>query len=124
MYQMIGNIQLYFVLFFYVQFVDAIHLFILLCMPHSYYALKSSETSMRLKPVGKIIQHSIPVLELRTPFIPSNLGTLRLQNFHRPALKKYSHGLLAQNVYHPVFSLSREISVKAKVYIQQLLFGF
>lgn len=82
---------------------------------NSYYALKSSETSMRLKPVGKIIQHSIPVLELRAPFIPSHLGTLRLQNFHRPALKKYSHGSLSQYVYHPVYSLSREISLKAKV---------
>ncbi|XP_034234543.1 transcription initiation factor TFIID subunit 1-like [Thrips palmi] len=80
----------------------------------SYYALKSSETSMRLKPVGKVIQHSIPVLDLRTPFIPTNLGTLRLQNFHRPALKKYSHGLLAQYVYHPVYSLTREICLKAK----------
>lgn len=80
----------------------------------SYYAIKSSDTSLRLKPIGKIIQHSTPALELRPPFIPTHLSVVRLQNFHRPSLKRYSHGRLANPVSHPVFSLSKEISLKAQ----------
>lgn len=81
----------------------------------SYYAQKSSDTALRLKPVAKLIQHSTPATELRPPFIPTHLSVLRLQNFHRPPLKKYSHGQLAHSIAHPVHSLSREISLKAKL---------
>ncbi|KAK3914724.1 Transcription initiation factor TFIID subunit 1 [Frankliniella fusca] len=80
----------------------------------SYYAIKSLDTSLRLKPIGKIIQHSTPAVELRPPFIPTHLSVVRLQNFHRPPLKRYSHGRLANPIYHPVYSLSKEISSKAQ----------
>lgn len=78
-----------------------------------YYAVKSSETSLRLKPVGRLIQHSIPVLELRPPFIPTHLNIFKLQNFHRIPLKRYSHGVMSRPVAHAVHSLTREINLKA-----------
>lgn len=82
---------------------------------NSYYTTTSSEISLRLKPVAKLIQHSIPAVELRPPFIPTHLSVLRLQNFHRAPLKRFSHGQQSLSILHPVFSLSREISWKAQV---------
>uniref|UniRef100_A0A3P9LNK7 Transcription initiation factor TFIID subunit 1 n=1 Tax=Oryzias latipes TaxID=8090 RepID=A0A3P9LNK7_ORYLA len=53
---------------------------------------------------GNIIQHSIPALELRQPFFPTHMGPMKLRQFHRPTLKKYSFGALAQPGPHAVHS--------------------
>ncbi len=58
---------------------------------------------------GNIIQHSTPVVELRAPFIPTHLGPMKLRSFHRPPLKRYSHGPLAQSGFHSVHPLLRHI---------------
>lgn len=60
-------------------------------------------------------QHSIPALELRQPFFPTHMGPMKLRQFHRPPLKKYSFGALAQPGPHAVQPLLKHIKKKAKV---------
>ncbi|XP_055699483.1 transcription initiation factor TFIID subunit 1 isoform X1 [Phlebotomus papatasi] len=80
-----------------------------------FYMAKSSETTLRLKVGGgNLIQHSTPVVELRAPFIPTHMGPLKLRMFHRPPMKKYSHGPLAAPNPHPVLPLLKNIRKKAK----------
>lgn len=40
---------------------------------------------------------------------------MRLRNFHRPPMKRYSHGAVAQPIFHSVQSLLKNIKKKAKV---------
>ncbi|XP_068187633.1 transcription initiation factor TFIID subunit 1 isoform X3 [Antennarius striatus] len=68
---------------------------------------------------GNIIQHSISALELRQPFFPTHMGPMKLRLFHRPALKKYSFGSLAQPGPHPVQPLLKHIKKKAKMREQE-----
>uniref|UniRef100_A0A6I8P397 Transcription initiation factor TFIID subunit 1 n=1 Tax=Ornithorhynchus anatinus TaxID=9258 RepID=A0A6I8P397_ORNAN len=68
---------------------------------------------------GNIIQHSIPAVELRQPFFPTHMGPLKLRQFHRPPLKKYSFGALSQPGPHPVQPLMKHIKKKAKVREQE-----
>lgn len=79
---------------------------------------RSSETTLRLKVGGgNLIQHSTPVVELRAPFIQTHMGPMRLRNFHRPPMKRFSHGILALPGPHPVMPLVKHIKKKAKVNI-------
>ncbi|XP_055377436.1 transcription initiation factor TFIID subunit 1 [Condylostylus longicornis] len=79
-----------------------------------YYMPKTVE-SVRLKVSGgNLIQHSTPVVELRAPFIPTHMGPMKLRMFHRPAMKKYSHGPLSDSNHHPVLPLVKHIVKKAK----------
>lgn len=90
--------------------------FAIYCKIYSYYQPRSSETSLRLKVGGgNIIQHSTPVVELRAPFIHTNMGPTRLKYFHRPPMKRYSHGPVAESIFHPVQPLLKNIKKKAKV---------
>nr|XP_057942275.1 transcription initiation factor TFIID subunit 1 isoform X1 [Doryrhamphus excisus] len=68
---------------------------------------------------GNIIQHSIPALELRQPFFPTHMGPMKLRQFHRSALKKYSFGPLAQPGPHAVQPLLKHIKKKAKMREQE-----
>uniref|UniRef100_A0A3P9K158 Transcription initiation factor TFIID subunit n=1 Tax=Oryzias latipes TaxID=8090 RepID=A0A3P9K158_ORYLA len=68
---------------------------------------------------GNIIQHSIPALELRQPFFPTHMGPMKLRQFHRPTLKKYSFGALAQPGPHAVQPLLKQIKKKAKMREQE-----
>lgn len=80
-----------------------------------FYAPKSSETTMRLKVGGgNLIQHSTPIVELRAPFIPTHMGPMKLRAFHRPPMKKYSHGSLATIAPNPVLPLVKHIQKKKK----------
>ncbi|XP_037955889.1 transcription initiation factor TFIID subunit 1 isoform X1 [Teleopsis dalmanni] len=80
----------------------------------SYYMPKT-EPTFRLKAGGgNLIQHSTPVVELRAPFIPTHMGPMKLRAFHRPPLKKYSHGVLSQTIQHQVLPLLKNIAKKAK----------
>ncbi|KAK1882303.1 Transcription initiation factor TFIID subunit 1 [Dissostichus eleginoides] len=63
---------------------------------------------------GNIIQHSISALELRQPFFPTHMGPMKLRQFHRPTLKKYSFGSVAQPGPHAVQPLLKHIKKKAK----------
>ncbi|XP_030243753.1 transcription initiation factor TFIID subunit 1 isoform X6 [Drosophila navojoa] len=80
----------------------------------SYYSPKT-EPTLRLKVGGgNLIQHSTPVVELRAPFVPTHMGPMKLRSFHRPPLKKFSHGPLSQSTLHPVYPLLKNIIKKAK----------
>ncbi|XP_077558430.1 TATA-box binding protein associated factor 1 isoform X4 [Haemaphysalis longicornis] len=68
---------------------------------------------------GNLIQHSIPAIELRAPFFPTHMGPMKLRSFHRPALKRYSHGALAQPGPHGVIPLLKHIKKKAKMREQE-----
>lgn len=54
------------------------------------------------------------MVELRAPFVPTHMGEMKLRAFHRPPLKKFSYGPLAQNIPHPVHPLLKNIVKKAK----------
>ena len=60
-------------------------------------------------------QHSIPAVELRQPFFPTHMGPMKLRQFHRPSLKKYSFGTLSQPGPHASQPLLKQIKKKAKV---------
>lgn len=79
-----------------------------------FYAAKATEAAIKVSAGGNIIQHSTPVVELRAPFIPTNLGPMKLRSFHRPPLKRYSHGPVSTNGPHPVHPLLRNIRKMAK----------
>lgn len=80
-----------------------------------YYMPRTSETTLRLKVGGgNLIQHSTPVVELRTPFVQTHMGPMRLRNFHRPPMKRFSHGVLADPGPHTVMPLIKHIKKKAK----------
>uniref|UniRef100_A0A672QBM9 Transcription initiation factor TFIID subunit 1-like n=1 Tax=Sinocyclocheilus grahami TaxID=75366 RepID=A0A672QBM9_SINGR len=68
---------------------------------------------------GNIIQHSIPTVELRQPFFPTHMGPMKLRQFHRPSLKKYSFGALSQPGPHPAQPLLKHIKKKAKMREQE-----
>nr|CAD7591940.1 unnamed protein product [Timema genevievae] len=90
--------------------------------PHvkKHYMPRSSEQSLRLKVGGgNLIQHSTPVVELRAPFVQTHMGPMRLRNFHRPPMKRFSHGTLAHPGPHQVLPLLKHIKKKAKVREQE-----
>uniref|UniRef100_A0A2K6M8G0 TATA-box binding protein associated factor 1 n=1 Tax=Rhinopithecus bieti TaxID=61621 RepID=A0A2K6M8G0_RHIBE len=68
---------------------------------------------------GNIIQHSIPAVELWQPFFPTHMGPIKIRQFHRPPLKKYSFGALSQPGPHSVKPLLKHIKKKAKMREQE-----
>nr|XP_005596101.3 transcription initiation factor TFIID subunit 1-like [Macaca fascicularis] len=68
---------------------------------------------------GNIIQHSIPAVELWQPFFPTHMGPIKIRQFHRPPLKKYSFGALSQPGPHSVQPLLKHIKKKAKMREQE-----
>ncbi|KAF4794384.1 Transcription initiation factor TFIID subunit 1 [Turdus rufiventris] len=66
-----------------------------------------------------LYQHSIPAVELRQPFFPTHMGPMKLRQFHRPPLKKYSFGALSQPGPHAVQPLLKHIKKKAKMREQE-----
>lgn len=80
-----------------------------------YYNPKmTTDTALKPNAGGNLIQHSIPALELRQPFFPTHMGQMKLRGFHRPPLKKYSHGSIADSLPHSVLPLIKHIKKKAK----------
>ncbi|XP_071951236.1 transcription initiation factor TFIID subunit 1-like isoform X2 [Antedon mediterranea] len=78
-----------------------------------YYPKNMGENKLRASMAGNL-QHSTPAVELRQPFFPTHLGPFKLRHFHRPILKKFSHGPLANPGFHEVWPLARRIKLKAK----------
>ena len=60
-------------------------------------------------------QHSIPAVELRAPYFPTHLSLVKLRQFHRVPLKRYSYGALSAGGHHPVHPLLKHIKRKQKV---------
>uniref|UniRef100_A0A452V7Z1 Transcription initiation factor TFIID subunit n=1 Tax=Ursus maritimus TaxID=29073 RepID=A0A452V7Z1_URSMA len=53
------------------------------------------------------------------PFFPTHMGPIKLRQFHRPPLKKYSFGALSQPGPHSVQPLLKHIKKKAKMREQE-----
>ena len=70
---------------------------------------------------ASIIQHSTPAVELRQPFFPTHVGPIKLRTFHRPPLKRYSHGAMAGPGPHAVLPLLKQIRRKEKLREQERL---
>ena len=68
-----------------------------------------------LKFSGESLIHSTPVEELREPFIETYISPMKLKNFHRPPIKRYSHGALALPEPQSVQPLLKCIKKKAQV---------
>jgi hypothetical protein len=60
-----------------------------------YYAPKTQDNLIKVATGGGLLQHATPVVELQVPFVPTHMGPIKLRAFHRPPLKRYSHGALA-----------------------------
>ncbi|CAL1535229.1 unnamed protein product [Lymnaea stagnalis] len=84
-----------------------------------YYSPKQMDNALRPNIGSSVIQHSTPAAELRQPFFPTHLGPNKLRQYHRPPLKKYSHGALASFGPHSVQSLNKVIKRKAKIRDQE-----
>ncbi|CAH1267254.1 TAF1 [Branchiostoma lanceolatum] len=86
-----------------------------------YYDPKHSlqETTLRASMGGNLVQHSTPAIELRQPFFPTHMGPIKLRQLHRPPLRKFSHGPMAQPGPHSVLPLLKQIKKKAKMREQE-----
>ncbi|ESP02189.1 hypothetical protein LOTGIDRAFT_212720 [Lottia gigantea] len=84
-----------------------------------YYNPKIMDNALRSNIGGVLIQHSTPAVELRQPFFPTHMSAVKLRQFHRPPLKKYSHGPMAEGGIRPVLPLLKQIKRKAKMREQE-----
>ncbi|GAV06552.1 hypothetical protein RvY_16518 [Ramazzottius varieornatus] len=79
-----------------------------------YYSPKVEEGNLKTTTGAVAIQHSIPAVQFYGYFFPTNLTLLKLRNYHRPGLKKYSNGTITMPGAHPVETLAKIIKKKAK----------
>ena len=87
-----------------------------------YYNPKlTTDVSLSRNLGASIIQHSTPAVELRQPFFPTHIGPIKLRSFHRPPLKRYSHGAMAGPGPHPVLPLLKQIRRKERLREQERL---
>ena len=55
---------------------------------------------------GTLLQHATPSVQLTAPFIPTHMGPIKLRQYHRWPIKRYSHGPLSNfTAFHGVQSL-------------------
>jgi transcription initiation factor TFIID subunit 1 len=84
-----------------------------------YYLPKTQESVIKLV-TGVYLQHATPVVELRSPFVPTHIGPIKLRQFHRWPLKRYSHGPLSNcTQFCGVHPLLKNIRKKARVREQE-----
>lgn len=84
-----------------------------------YYNPKLLESALKGTIGSSLIQHSTPALELRQPFFPTHMGPIKLRQFHRHPLKKYSHGNVSTKGPHYVTPLVKQIKRKARLREQE-----
>lgn len=81
-----------------------------------FYQVKAQESMIKVAPGGTLLQHGTPVVELSAPFVPTHIGPIKLKQFHRWPLKRFSHGPLANyNNFVGVNPLTKHIKKKARV---------
>ena len=79
-----------------------------------YYQPKTQE-SLKVSTGRTLLQHATPVVELQAPFVPTHMGPIKLRAFHRPPLKRFSHGPLADYTsFYGVLPLQKHMKKKAK----------
>ena len=79
-----------------------------------YYCPKVEEGNLKTTTGAVAIQHSIPAVQFYTYFFPTNLTLLKLRNYHRPGLKKYSNGTITLPGAHPAETLAKIVRKKDK----------
>jgi len=71
-----------------------------------FYQAKEPASLIKVATGGTLLQHATPAVQLTAPFIPTHMGPIKLRQFHRWPLKRYSHGPLSQFLaFHGVQSL-------------------
>ncbi|XP_044006030.1 transcription initiation factor TFIID subunit 1-like [Aphidius gifuensis] len=79
------------------------------------YYMAKQETSIKMNiSGGNLMQHSIPVVELRDPFIKTHMSIKSLRNFHRMPLKRLNNCQLSYPGPHKIKPLTLNIIKKAK----------
>ncbi len=85
-----------------------------------HYLPKAQDNLIKVATGGTLLQHATPVVELRAPFVPTHIGPIKLRQFHRWPIKRFSHGPLAAfTQFHPVHPLLKNIRKKAKAREQE-----
>ena len=80
-----------------------------------FYQPKAQESLIKVATGGTLLQHATPCVELQVPFVPTHLGPIKLRQFHRWPLKRFSHGPLANYTqFHGIQSLAKHMKKKAK----------
>jgi transcription initiation factor TFIID subunit 1 len=80
-----------------------------------FYQPKQQEALIKVATGGTLLQHGTPSVELGAPFVPTHMGPTKLRQFHRWALKRFSHGPLSNfHLFHGVMPLSKHMKKKAK----------
>ena len=74
----------------------------------------TTDTALKPNVGANLIQHSIPALELRMPFFPTHMGLMRLRLFHRPPIRRFTYGAIADSLSHPVNTLAKYLKKKSK----------
>ncbi len=83
-----------------------------------YYLPKAQESLIKVATGGTLLQHATPVVELGAPFVPTHMGPIKLRQFHRWPLKRFSHGPLSNfQQQHGVMPLKKYMAKKTKVLI-------
>ena len=73
-----------------------------------FYQVKEKVSKIKVTTAGSLLQHATPIVQLEPPFIPTHMGPIKLRQFHRWPMKRYSHGPLAQyTAFHGVQSLNK-----------------
>merc|ERR1711872_1093164 len=71
-----------------------------------FYLPKEPASLIKVATGGSLLQHATPSVQLTAPFIPTHMGPLKLRQYHRWPLKRYSHGPLSNfTAFHGVQSL-------------------
>jgi len=71
-----------------------------------FYLPKEPASLIKVATGGSLLQHATPSVQLTAPFIPTHMGPIKLRQFHRWPIKRYSHGPLSNYIaFHGVQSL-------------------
>ena len=71
-----------------------------------FYIPKEPSSMIKTATGGTLLQHATPSVQLTAPFIPTHMGVIKLRQYHRWPIKRYSHGPLSNfTAFHGVQSL-------------------
>ena len=80
-----------------------------------FYVTKTQESMIKVATGGGLLQHATPTVQLLAPFIPTHMGPIKLRQFHRWPMKRWSHGPLSDfTKFFGVLPLHKHMKKKAK----------
>lgn len=80
-----------------------------------FYVTKTQESLIKVATGGGLLQHATPTVQLLAPFIPTHMGPIKLRQFHRWPMKRWSHGPLSDfTKFYGVLPLHKHMKKKAK----------